>query len=54
MTAKRNDNQSDEIAKAREQYLEARRNREEKETAAYEAKLDWFEARKKYEEANDA
>ena len=49
-----NENQSEEIAKAREKYLNVLRDLAEKEAAAYEAKLDWFEARKKYEEAEEA
>ena len=38
-----------DIAKARERLLEARRNREEKDTASFVARLDWLEARERYD-----
>lgn len=42
------------IAEARERYLEQKKINTEKEAAAYEAELDWFEAKKRYDDAQEA
>ncbi len=48
MTETTNENQSEDIAKARKRYIEARRNSHETALAVLQTKLEYLEAYKRY------